>query len=335
MATYQSVFALAQAALDSDRPRIVSVCQQIVASEPQNSSLRASLSRLLARTPHMAAWPDDVPPEIKGLVMPVDPVMTLAQVVLDAPVQRSVTEFIQERRHDQALRDVGLAAPHKIMLSGPPGNGKTTLAGAIAKELGLPFFVVDFSQVISSYLGESGSKIAKVFRAVAQRPAVLFLDEMETVLPERAGGAGSSSDLGEMKRMVSTVLLEIDRLPDNVVLIGATNHEEMLDRAVVRRFDHHWNLTVPSQAVADAWLHAFAKRYPAIPVLARMPRTLIDEAQSLSDKERAALRWCRRWMLESVQAQEGGGAEAGLDKCANPGNGGQDCLQTSQGALQC
>lgn len=304
MTKWQDVLNLSRSAIEGKRDRVLSACQCIIANEPDNSSLKVHLSRLLARAPSMMALQELLPHDLKGLLLPIEPGMSLADTELPASVKAELSAFLEEQAHANAIHATGLPVPHKILLSGPPGNGKTTLAGAIAKELNLPFFVVDFSAVVSSFLGESGSKFAKIFRGIVEKPSVLFLDEMETVLAERAGH-GNSTDVGEVKRIVSTVLMEIDRLPDHVILIGATNHEEMLDRAVVRRFDFHWSLPAPDENMVQNWLQRFADRYPDIPILAEMPRIEFS-GKSISDIERDVKKRCRRWIVGQAAQRPAG-----------------------------
>lgn len=295
MAKWQDYLNLARFALEGNREQVVNICRCVIANEPDNSSLKDNLKRLLSRAPSMLALQEQLPQALKGLVLPIEPSMALADTELPAEVQRQLATFLEEQAHAEAIHATGLAVAHKILVAGPPGNGKTTLAGAIAKEMNRPLYVVDFSAVVSSYLGESGSKLAKIFRGVVEKPSVLFLDEMETVLTERAGHGGTT-EVGEMKRVVSTLLMEIDRLPDHVILVGATNHEEMLDRAVVRRFDFYWELPAPKEDMVQNWLQRFAKRYPDIPILSEMPRVSAD-GKSLSDIERDVKKWCRQWVV--------------------------------------
>lgn len=295
MATADNIVALAAAALDNDRQRVVSMCRVIATSERQGSALRSRMERILERAARGGISPGElVPADIRGLLLQMSPSFSLEDVVLPGDVATDLDRFLEEHAHGEKIREAGFSVPNRLLLSGPPGNGKTTLAGAIADALALPFLVLDFSAVLSSYMGETGAKLAKVFRGLANTPCVLFVDEMETVLSERSHPSGKS-DVGEIARVVSSLLLEIDRLPDQVVFIGATNHSEMLDRAVVRRFDHHWTLPVPNASVVQKWLDRFAARFPSIPVA---EFTIKTEGLSLSDLERVMEACCRRWIVE-------------------------------------
>lgn len=298
MARANDVLALVSWALKGDIDRVRQACKVIVANEKPESALRQSMSRLLQQpTASGVILSDLLPPDIKNLVIQIAPKLPLSEVMLPREVEVELVQFIKEREHADVLRSAGLDAPHRILLSGPPGNGKTALAGAIATTLDKPFFVLDYSKAMGSHLGETGRNLAKIFRSLATTPCVLFIDEMETVLAERNGGR---DDVGEMARVVSAILLEIDRLPVEVVLIGATNHCEMLDRAVVRRFEHHWKLPAPTCESLEAWLDHFAERYPSVPVK-KHKTTLIGgkEGWSFSDIERSTMAWCRQWIIEN------------------------------------
>ena len=319
----EHLLALARAAIGSDRERALSLCKQIIAGERPQSGLRIRLECILKSQPRSAGQCDSpiwrIPKECEGLVEQRAPSLPLDDVLLPEGVAEGVGRFLAERRHVDALRAAGLSPSHRILLSGPPGNGKTTLAGAIADALGVPFVVMDYSRVISGYMGATGGGIAKVFRGLAapqglhpgeglhpSEGLVLLVDEMETLLTERDRQNG---DVGEIARVTSTLLLEIDRLPDHVVLIGATNHAEMLDRAVVRRFEHQWELPEPAWDAVGHWFDRFSQRYPSVPLMEHKGEVLQEwDAQdrcSLADIERSALAWCRAWVVREAGVHQG------------------------------
>lgn len=301
MAKGVEVLALVRSALEGNREQVIGMCRIIESNEPASSSLKEGIRRLLSRTNMATASTLEMARDLKDKVLHLAPTMSVADIELPEGVARHLAEFLEEQACAAAIRSEGLPVAHKVLLDGPPGNGKTTLAGALALALNLPFYVMDFSGVVTSHLGETSTNMAKVFRGVAERPCVLFIDEMETVLTERAGHGGVS-DVGEMRRVVSTLLMEIDRLPDHVILVGATNHEEMLDRAVVRRFDHHWSLPLPDELMAARWLQRFAQRHSNLPILERLP-AIQFAGKSISAIELEVKAWCRRWIVEQEAAR--------------------------------
>jgi AAA+ superfamily predicted ATPase len=141
-------------------------------------------------------------------------------------------------------------------LMGPPGGGKTSLAEAIATELMVPFVVGRYEGLITPYLGETAGRLDALFEAVRARPCVLFFDEFDTIAKER----GDIHETGEIKRVVSSLLKQIDRLPSYVTVVVATNHPELLDRAVWRRFQVRVELPMSSRQGIVALLDLWAER---------------------------------------------------------------------------
>jgi len=142
------------------------------------------------------------------------------------------------------------------LFTGPPGNGKTSLAEALAGELAVPLLRVRYDAVIGSYLGETAARLARLFDHARTRQCVLFFDEFDALGKER----GDEHETGEIKRVVNSLLLSIDSLPSYVVVVGATNHPELLDRAVWRRFQVRVQLPQPGPAEVSAWLRKFEQR---------------------------------------------------------------------------
>ena len=148
-----------------------------------------------------------------------------------------------------------------MLLSGPPGNGKTSFAEAIAEGLGLPFYIVRYDALIGSYLGETNARLRKLFDYVRTTPSVLFFDEFDAIGKER----GDTHETGEIKRVVSFLLMQLDRLPSYVVIIAATNHGELLDRAVWRRFQMRLALPAPQGQEVTVVLDRILSEWPNSP----------------------------------------------------------------------
>lgn len=184
------------------------------------------------------------------------PKRSIGDLILPETVEQACKELIEEHQRADLLRAHNLEPRHRVLLSGPPGNGKTALAEAIAFELSRPLFVVRYESVIGSFLGETASRLAKLFAQVRAERCVLFFDEFDVVGKER----GDAHETGEIKRVVSSLLLQFDQLPAHVVVIGATNHGELLDRAAWRRFQLRLELPTPSHQQRVHWLREFERR---------------------------------------------------------------------------
>lgn len=212
-------------------------------------------------------------------VIEVTPRRTLDELLLPDSVGSAVRELVEEQQRADLLRSHGIEPRHRLLLIGPPGNGKTTLAEAIASALLVPVLVVRYEAVIGSYLGETAARLQRVFDHARSRQCVLFFDEFDTLGKER----GDVHDTGEIKRVVSSLLLQIDALPSYVVVIAASNHQELFDRAVWRRFQLRLRLPAPSRAQAELWFTRFQEQIGT--PLGFSPRTLADKLARLSFAE--------------------------------------------------
>ena len=152
-----------------------------------------------------------------------------------------LSRLIDEFQHGDTVRRHGLSVRSKILLCGPPGCGKSLTAEVLAKELALPFYVAKLDGLVSSFLGETASNVRKIFDLSNSQPCVLFLDEFDALARARS----DTSEHNELRRVVNSLLMLIDRFKSRGFLLAATNLEESIDSAMWRRFDEVMLLSLP------------------------------------------------------------------------------------------
>ena len=225
--------------------------QQELESAPSVSSMQNNKSTgYINFVPHDVVWTESLFQEIM-------PQKRFSDLILPYSIIKNCQEVVDEHFRADLLRSFGLAPRNKILLIGAPGNGKTSLAEAIAEAMMVPLYVVKYDSVIGAYLGETAMRLRKLMDYVSTRKCVLFFDEFETIGKER----GDTHETGEIKRVVSSLLLQIDELPSYVTIIGATNHPELLDKASWRRFQLRMILQPPTRANISIWLDRFQQKH--------------------------------------------------------------------------
>lgn len=167
---------------------------------------------------------------------------SLDEVVLPGNQKTIIQQFVDEQNNTANLKKHNIPVSNRLLLCGPPGCGKTMTAYAIGNALKLPIAYVRLDGLVSSYLGQTSTNLRKVFDSVKNQRIILFLDEFDAIAKKR----DDTNELGELKRVVTTLLQNLDNLPSNVILIAATNHEHLLDPAIWRRFNFTINLDLPT-----------------------------------------------------------------------------------------
>ncbi|WP_353064714.1 ATP-binding protein [Tunturibacter psychrotolerans] len=196
-------------------------------------------------------------------------------------VANEIEPIFEERRRSSELLAKGLVPTRSMLFVGPPGVGKTLAAKWIALQLGRPLLTLDLSAVMSSYLGRTGSNIRVVLDYARRGPSVLLLDEFDAIAKRR----DDSGEIGELKRLVTVLLQEIDDWPADGLLIAATNHPELLDSAVWRRFDRVVRFPLPTLEEVSELLAANLELSDATPEVRELLPVLASMLQGESFAE--------------------------------------------------
>ena len=187
-------------------------------------------------------------------------IVTLEEVFLNKYNHQNIEQLIKEHQYADELTKFGLPLNNKILLQGHSGCGKTTTAKAIANALGKPILILNLSNIVSSRIGETSQNLKQIFDKAAREKAVLFLDEFDQIGKERGN---DDKDVGEMRRLVNTIIQLIDYFPTNSLLIAATNHAEIIDIALMRRFQLRINFEMPTSEILDAYYDKILLPFPA------------------------------------------------------------------------
>lgn len=222
------------------------------------------------------------------------------QPLLAPALQAKLGQLIEERKQAKRLEGLGLVPTRSAIFVGPPGVGKTITARWLAAQLGVPFYVLDLTAVMSSLLGRSGGNLRAALDFAKRSPCVLLLDEIDAIAKRRS----DDGDVGELKRLVTVILQEVDAWPAHSVLLAATNHPELIDPALWRRFDLELQFPAPAESEIKAalvqFLAADAKQFSKwMDVL-----VLAFKGQSFSDIQREINRMRRSLALRLGTAQD-------------------------------
>ena len=258
MARSDLLVTLVKAATTGDRPLVRKTVEALAAEEraKKHTVLADQLEKQINGN---GGRPEVLPIRTAGqpeVLMETTPRRALSDLVLSPTNRRAIEDVVQEHHRADLLRSYNLRPRNRIMLTGAPGNGKTSLAEAVATAVMVPLVVARYDTLITSFLGETASRLRRLFEYAHTRQCVLFFDEFDTLGKER----GDIHETGEIKRVVSSLLLQIDDLPSHVIVVCATNHPELLDRAVWRRFQVRLDLPPPTNLQIEEFLAVLAGR---------------------------------------------------------------------------
>lgn len=254
MASAEQLKALIKSHLEGDDQRFFSVAMQIAAHEAKlghgklAEELRALIDEVKRRCKAKQPVPISRPRgELANLLAVSYPKVRLGEMILNDKLAQQIQRVILEQRNADRLLKHGLSPRRKLLLVGPPGTGKTLTASVLGGELGIPLFQIRLDGLITKYMGETAAKLRQIFEATDQTRGVYFFDEFDAIGSQR----GIANDVGEIRRVLNSFLLMIEQDRSHSLIVAATNHAEILDRALFRRFDDvlHYELPDESQIV--------------------------------------------------------------------------------------
>lgn len=261
MASADQLKALLKSHIEGDQGRFFSVAMQVAAHEAKlgHGKLAEELRDMIdvAKSHGQTAGsasnlvPINKPRgELSGLLTVSYPKSRLSDMILEDAVSEKLKRTIKEQRFFAKLLEHGLSPRRKLLLVGPPGTGKTMTASVLAGELGIPLFLVRLDSLITKFMGETAAKLRQVFDAVSNVRGIYFFDEFDAIGSQR----GLANDVGEIRRVLNSFLQMIEQDQSNSVIIAATNHPEVLDYALFRRFDDVIEYGLPNQEQIAALL---------------------------------------------------------------------------------
>lgn len=254
------------------------------------------IKRLIDEKPLKLMRLDSLSDDIKKLV--IQNKITEDNVYLNEKTKIIIDELLLEWKNAETYKFHNIPIRNKILLYGPTGNGKTTLARHIAKLTDLPFVEINADMIIESKIGNSGLNIYKIFNQTNQ-PCVLFWDEIDSIGRKRGLGTDSAAGM-ENERMVNSFLINFEKLNSEVIFIGATNRKEIIDSAFLRRFDLQFELSSPSNEEKNR----FAKQMYEYYKLPTENIVSFDSYNSFSDIKLELLNIARKHIVEQLTKEE-------------------------------
>lgn len=257
MATADQVKALVRSHADGDDSHFYAVAMQVAARAAKQGQsrfaqdLRELIDAAKVASPSPARQLRPVPVtqprgDLAGLLAVSYPDQRLNDLVVEDRVRDSLERVLTEQRQQERLHAFGYEPVRSLLLVGPPGTGKTLSAGVIAGELRLPLFLIRLEAVITKFMGETAAKLRMVFDAAEETRGVYFFDEVDAL----AGDRSTPNDVGEIRRVLNSFLQFLEQHHSSSILVAATNHPQLLDRAMFRRFGIVIEYSLPTPELA-------------------------------------------------------------------------------------
>lgn len=256
MAKADQLKALLKSHIDGDDSHFFSVALQMAASEAKQGhgklaqEIRALIDESKTKNAPASAQPIPITTprgELSSLLSVAYPKLRISDMVLLESVSERLKRLIKEQRQFNKIRSYGLMPRKKLLLVGLPGTGKTMSAAVLAGELGLPLFTVRLDSLMTKYMGESAAKLRLIFESLTHTRGVYLFDEFDAIGSQR----GLLNDVGEIRRILNSFLQMIEQDTSDSLILAATNHPEILDHALYRRFDDVIEFELPPRELIE------------------------------------------------------------------------------------
>lgn len=259
MAKVEQIKALLKSHVEGDDQRFFAVAMQVAAHEARlghaksADEIRSLVDRAKAQRGTGRLVQISQPRgELANLLAVSYPKARLSDMVLSESLATEIRRVIREQRHAEKILAHGLSPRRKLLLLGPPGTGKTLTASVLAGELGLPLFQVRLDGLLTKFMGETAAKLRQVFEATGQTRGVYFFDEFDAIGSQRS----AANDVGEIRRVLNSFLMMIEQDQSHSLILAATNHPDILDTALFRRFDDVLSYALPDGKQIEKLLRA-------------------------------------------------------------------------------
>ena len=289
MSTARHIIALLKSHLEGEEERFFSTALQVAAHEARQGhnkvaqEIQSLIDQAKVRGTSLERKTTPIPlvqakGELANLVSVRYSDTRLSSMVLQASLEKRLKRIIVEHLNQRRLEEYHLKPRRKILLVGPPGSGKSMTAAALAGELQIPLLTVIYTSLITRFMGETASKLKLIFDAMSVTRGVYFFDEFDAIGSQRS----ATNDVGEIRRVLNTCLQLLENDDSQSLIIAATNHPDLLDKAVFRRFDDVIQYDIPNQAVTRKLIET---RLAYFQINLGDWQQLLDTAEGLSQAE--------------------------------------------------
>lgn len=297
MANADQIKALIKTHFDGDFEKFTTISLQVAAHEAKlgHTKLADDIRKIVDKSKLNKLRLKPFNQNLEGLILQVEPMERLSDLIVSEQILERIERIINEYIQVDKLRRHNLENRRKILLSGPPGTGKTMTASIIANELELPLYVILMDKMVTKFMGETSAKLRQVFDCIEEKQGVYLFDEFDAIGTHRA----KDNDVGEMRRVLNSFLQFIEHDNSESLIIAATNNLGLLDQALFRRFDDVLHYELPSNAekllLLENRLGSYAGKFDL--------NSIVDNMDNLSHAEISKA--CSDAIKESILTDKG------------------------------